>query len=246
MKLPESPLPAYYSSHPANRPRRVVVWVCLVISIAIHIVAIGTVLLTSMHRKPGQTVTYIDINSITESGPPPAIPVIHSSEPQADTDKAEQPELLPGNLSESTNTETSTAPIQSIVQEVTATTLGRAMAGGYFSSFAEGKNLRDDIREYYFVLLEKINARWWLKTETLTATAAHDGVIIFVIGRDGALVDVQLSKGTGSREVDRAIIDVIKDTAPFPPLPASYSLDMFRAPLRIAAPLRLFSIRSLR
>jgi protein TonB len=127
-----------------------------------------------------------------------------------------------------------------------ATSLGRGMTSGYFSSFAEGKNLRDDIREYYFMLLEKINTKWWLKAETLKETASNDGVALFVIARDGTLIELKLTKSTGSREVDIAIIEVLKDMAPFPALPANYTPDKFLAPLRIAAPLHLFSVKSLR
>ena len=245
MKLFNSPLPDSSSHHPENRPRKVVAGAYLVVSLFIHLVAIVVVLLVSTQQKYGPAVTYIDINSITESVPP-ATPVIHAPAPQSENIKTEEPVPLPETPSESTETEAPTVPVQPPVSEVQTTSLGRGMTSGYFSSFAEGKNLRYDIREYYFVLLEKINNNWWLKAETLKETASHDGVVMFVIGRDGALVDVQLSKGTGSRLVDRAIIEVIKDTAPFPPLPASFPLAGFRAPLRIAAPLHLFSVRSIR
>lgn len=240
-----SQLQEFHQLQSENRPRKVLARVCLVISLAIHVVAIALILLASTQRDIGPKVTYIDINSISESAPP-ATPVIHSPSPQPENIKAEEPVPLPEKPSEPTKAETPVTPVQPTVQEVKTTSLGRGIASGYFTSFAEGKNLRDDIREYYFVLLEKINHQWWLKAETLRETAARDGVVIFVIGRDGTLMEVQLSKSTGSREVDRAIVEVLKSASPFPPLPASYPLGGFRAPLKIAAPLHLFSIRSLR
>lgn len=245
MKPANSPQPDSSSRYPENRPRKVIVGACLALSLTIHLVTIVAVLLVSTQQKYGPAVTYIDINSIAESAPS-ATQAIHSPAPQPENVKAEQPVPLPETISDSANTDVPAAAVQPPVPEVHTTSLGRGMTSGYFSSFSEGKNLRDDIREYYFVLLEKINSKWWLKAETLKETALHDGTVMFVIGRDGTLMEAQLSKGTGSREVDRAIIEVLKDTAPFPPLPASYPFSGFRAPLRIAAPLHLFSVRSLR
>ena len=245
MKLSKSMPLETFSTQPVTAPRKVLARACLAISITIHVVAIALVLLASTQGDIGPKVTYIDISSIAESAPP-ASQVIHSPFPQSEIIKADEPVPLPEKPSEPTKAETPVPPVQPTVQEVNTTSLGRGIASGYFTSFAEGKNLRDDIREYYFVLLEKINHQWWLKAETLRETAAHDGVVMFVIGRDGTLMEVQLSKSTGSREVDRAIVEVLKGASPYPPLPASYPLAGFKAPLKIAAPLHLFSIRSLR
>lgn len=242
------PLPDFTPPQPANSPRKAVAGVYLAISLTIHLIAIAAVLLTSTQRNPGPTVTYIDINSVADTAQP-ASPAIHARAREAEQIKTEapaEPVPLPEKPAEAASTETPPAPAPPTVQEAQATSLERGMASGYFSSFAEGKNLRDEIREYYFVLLQQINHRWWLRAKTLRETAKQDGIVMFVIGRDGTLMEAQLSKGTGSREVDRAIIEVLKEAAPFPPLPASYPLAGFRAPIRIAAPSHLFSIRSLR
>lgn len=245
MNLSSPPLPNSSSHNPANRPRKVIVGACLVISLTIHIATVVAVMLASTQRNIGPAVTYIDIESIADSAPL-ATPVIHSPTPRPENVEAEQPVSLPENHSDSTNAEAPTEPVKLPVPEILATQLGRGMANGYFSSFGEGKNLRDDIREYYFVVLEKVNSLWWVKAETLKSTASQDGKVEFLVGRDGTLLDLRLSKSTGSREVDRAIIEVLKEMDPFPSLPASYALDMFRAPLKITAPSHLFSSRSLR
>ncbi|MGB9082157.1 MAG: TonB family protein, partial [Desulfuromonadaceae bacterium] len=218
---------------------------CLVISLALHLAAVIAVLLASTQRSYGPVVTYIDINSSAESVSR-AAPVIHSPSPHSEIIKDEQPAIVPENSSDSPKTEAPPETVQPPVPGILATSLGRGMASGYFSSLGEGKNLRDDIREYYFLVLEKVNSRWWLKAETLKEAALHDGMVEFLVGRDGTLIDSRLLKSTGSREVDRAIIEVLKEAAPFPPLPASYDPDLFRAPLKIAAPLHLFSVRSQR
>ena len=245
MKLSNSPPIESSSHHPENRPRKVVAAACLVVSLILHIAAVVAVLLATTQQGYGPKVTYIDIDSIADSVPP-AAPVTQPPAAHPEIAKAPQPVVLPENPPDSAKTEAPADIAKPPVAEALATSLGRGMASGYFSSIGEGRTLRDDIREYYFVLLEKINGKWWLKAEILKETAKNDGVILFFIGRDGTLIDLQLTKSTGSREVDRAIVEVLKEMSPFPPLPASYVQNTFRAPLKIAAPLHLFSVRSLR
>jgi protein TonB len=247
MKQLEFALSEATSQHSANRSRKVVVWVCLVVSLTLHIAAISALFLSSSQRGYTPTATYIDLDSV--AGPaPPAVAEIHAPPPPAQEVKKVQamPEPAPDKVPALPAAEHPATPAKLPESDIRATPLGRGMANGYFSSFGEGKNLRDDIREYYFVLLEQINSKWWSKAETLKETAVHDGVVLIVIGRDGSGIDLALTKSTGSREVDRAIVEVLRDAAPFPPLPASYALDIFRAPLRIAAPLHLFGIKNLR
>jgi protein TonB len=124
--------------------------------------------------------------------------------------------------------------------DVLATPLGRGMANGFFSTLAEGRTLRDDIRGYYFELLERINDRWWQRAATLKDSARRDGIAEVVISRDGTLYEVRLISDTGSREVDRAIIDVLSGASPFSALPASYEPNLFHAPLKFTAPSNLF------
>lgn len=242
MKLSEAPFTGCSPCCSDNRPRKDVVRVCLVVSLSIHLAAIIAILLASTQNINRSPVTYIDMNSIADSAPL-ATPVIHAPAPRPENAELEQPVSEPEKLAD-TKTEATGTPARSTSAEVMATSLTRGMASGYFSSFAEGKNLRDDIREYYFMLLEKINSSWWLKAETLKETALHDGIMLFVISRDGTLIELKLTKSTGSREVDQAIMAMLKDMSPFPELPANYSPDKFLAPLKIAAPLHLFSVRN--
>ena len=241
----ESSQPDSSTSSPEGRPRNVIFGVCLGLSLAIHIVTIVIVVVTSVQRNRGPAVTYIDIDSIA-GAVAPATPVIQSPPPSVETVTPDQPVTLPETGPASAPAAPPGAPAPTSIPELLTTSLGRGMTSGYFSSLADGRNLRDDIREYYFVLLEKINSRWWQKAETFKDIAWQDGIAEFLISRDGTLYDLRVSKSTGSREVDRAIMDVLKEMAPFPPLPDSYAPNMFQAPLRIAAPLHLFSVRSIR
>jgi len=127
---------------------------------------------------------------------------------------------------------------------VTSTPLGLGMTHGYFSMLAEGKTLRDDVRAYYSELVEKINREWWDKAGLLKEPLREDGVFEIAIQRDGTIETQRLLRGTGSGEADRLIAEIIRKASPLPPLPTTYQLDQFRAPLRIKAPLSLFRVRS--
>ena len=125
-----------------------------------------------------------------------------------------------------------------------STPLGLGMTHGYFSSLADGRTLRNDIRGYYFEIVEKINQQWWENASLLKEPLRQDGIFEVLVQRDGTIVAIRTLRKTGSREADQLITEIIKSTSPLPPLPSSYDLSMFRAPLRIKAPSFLFRLRN--
>jgi TonB family protein len=125
-----------------------------------------------------------------------------------------------------------------------STPLGLGMTHGYFSGIADGRSLRDDIRGYYFEMVEKINREWWDKAGLLKEPLRQDGIFELLVQRDGAIVSIRIIQGSGSREADRLLTEIIRKASPLPPLPSTYDLDLFRAPLRIKAPSFLFRITS--
>jgi len=222
------------SSRNHERHRKTVAALSLVVSVALHLAAIALVLIAYREHSSLSAVTYIDIKNIAS---PPSSPPMVQSYPNSHVGKnlEEPPPAAPP-----VNQEAPLEQSKSAVQEIQSTNLGRGMMHGYFSSFAEGKNLRDDLREYYLMLLEKINERWWIKAGAVTETQAQDAVVVFVIGKGGEIVDLKIRRSSGSREVDRAITETIREMTPFPSLPGSYTLDEFLVPLKISAPLKLF------
>lgn len=124
----------------------------------------------------------------------------------------------------------------------TGSSLGLGMTHGYFSGLADGKSLRDDIRGYYFEMLEKINQHWWDQARLLKEPLRRDGIFDLVVQREGAVVSIRILQGTGSAEADRLLTEIISKASPLPPLPPSYEQNWFRAPLRIKAPLVLFRL----
>ena len=125
-----------------------------------------------------------------------------------------------------------------------STPLGLGMTHGYFSGIADGRSLRDDIRGYYFEMVEKINRGWWDKAGLLKEPLRQDGIFELLVERDGTIVSIRILQGSGSREADRLLTEIIKKSSPLPPLPSSYDPDLFRAPLRIKAPSFLFRMKS--
>lgn len=124
-----------------------------------------------------------------------------------------------------------------------ATPLGLGMMHGYFSSLADGRTLREDIRGYYFELVESINRAWWDKAGLLREPLRQDGVFELLVRRDGGLVSLRMLQGTGSNQADRLLREIMNG-ATLPPLPASFTQEIFQAPLRIKAPSNLFRLNS--
>jgi protein TonB len=118
------------------------------------------------------------------------------------------------------------------------------MAHGYFSMLADGKTLRDDIRAYYFEMVEKINREWWNNAAQLKEPLRADGVFEVIVQRDGTIVSLRLIRGSGSNAADRLIAESIRKASPLPPLPSTYESDQFNVPLKIKAPLSLFRVKN--
>jgi protein TonB len=125
---------------------------------------------------------------------------------------------------------------------IMSTPLGLGMTHGFFSGLADGRSLRDDIRGYYFEMVEKINREWWEKAGLLKEPLRQDGVFELLVQRDGTIVSIRMLQGTGSSEADRLLAEIIGKASPLPPLPTTYDLGLFRAPLRVKAPSFLFRL----
>lgn len=60
-----------------------------------------------------------------------------------------------------------------------------------------------------------------------------DPVVRFVINRDGALLDYELARSSGSRHLDRAALQLVRDAAPYPVFPPSLDLAQLEVQLPI-------------
>jgi len=118
--------------------------------------------------------------------------------------------------------------------------LGLSITSGYFGAIGEGESLHDDIREYYFEMLRRINAKWWLNMENRQG-GRNRAVFYLVIARDGTIVDRMMVTSSGNPAYDRAMLLTLEASNPLPPLPESYRGDYFQAPLRFNVPLNLLN-----
>jgi protein TonB len=128
--------------------------------------------------------------------------------------------------------------------EKASSSLGLGMANGYFTGLADGRSLRDDIRGYYLEMVERINREWWDKAGLLKEPLRQDGIFELLIQREGTVVSIRIVQGTGSAEADQLLTEIIRKASPLPPLPPTYNLSQFLAPLRIKAPLFLFRLKN--
>ncbi len=168
---------------------------------------------------------------VLPSDPHPLItPAVTSSAVEAD--RPEQ-ESTSEQSSESSSSKGKTG-------ELMSTPLGLGMVHGFFSGLADGRSLRDDVRGYYFEMVGNINREWWAKAGLLKEALRQDGIFEVLVQRDGSIVSIQIVQGTGSRDADQLLTKIIMNASPLPPLPSTYELDLFRAPLRIKAPSFLF------
>jgi TonB family protein len=116
--------------------------------------------------------------------------------------------------------------------------IGLGMLSGHFASFAEGASLKDEIREYYFILMRRINEVWWT-SGVARGAFANAAAVTLIISRDGRIIGAELLDSSGSREQDTVLLEMVKGAGPLPPLPPSYRWPTFNAPVRFVPPLRL-------
>lgn len=225
----------------STRPVSIVFAVCLSVSIGLHIVSVMMVAYIWTTPSGGSKVSYLEMSDLVPasvSSPPRSlsapvhIPTDLAQPHQEPVPPPAKPAELPDNVG-GTNS-----------GDVRATPLGLGMAYGFVSSLGDGASLREDIREYYLVLVEKINTVWWERAAVLSSAIEQDGIVVIAVQHDGTLIERGIRRGTGSPEVDQALLDSIDKAAPLPPLPASFGRNVFAAPLKITAPSRLLRVQN--
>jgi protein TonB len=214
----------------------------LAFSILLHALAVVLFLSPRHGRFGGATVSYLDLNM--EMARQPA-PVTNPAKP-AVSGKYEPPVPSPAApVAPLSDLDKLQAHAQKTLDAATArpaalqeASFGLSITSGYFSSIGAGETLRDDIREYYFEMLRRINEKWWLNRESHQA-GRKGAVFYLVIARNGAIVDRMLMESSGNPVCDRAMLHTLEAAGPLPPLPNTYRGDFFQAPLRFNMPLNL-------
>ncbi|WP_168206020.1 TonB C-terminal domain-containing protein [Geobacter sp. FeAm09] len=226
-------------------PRKRWMGYALATSLMLHLLAVVFMFAAGGAVRSMPAVSGILVENVTFA---PAIGPAKPAEPlpaPAPPEAAPPPEVSPDAKPDQTAPAAPAAATEKVsegMKELMATPLGLGMTHGYISSLAEGRSLREDIRGYYFELVEKINREWWKRAEGLKEPIRRDGIIELYLRPDGSVITLRIYQGTGSREADQVLLDVIKSVSPLPPLPAGFDQKMFLAPLKIKAPSSLFRI----
>ena len=133
---------------------------------------------------------------------------------------------------------------KSITQAVTTpekiheSSIGLGMTAGYFGNIADGETLREEIREYYFSLMRRINEVWWVNAGT-SARLGRGATISIVITAEGKIAALNIIASSGDADYDRLLLESLKKTEPLPPLPPNFPVRRFSAPIRFIPPLGL-------
>jgi len=219
----------------------------LAISLMLHLLAVVFIIAAGSTVRSTPVISGMLVEDVaftpTISPPKPAPPLLAPAPPESEPLPGASPAEKPLQAPSAAETVPQGKGTEG-VKELMATPLGLGMTHGYISSLAEGRSLREDIRGYYFELVEKINREWWHRAEGLKEPIRRDGIIELYLRPDGSIISQRMYQGTGSREADQVLQDAIKAVSPLPPLPASFDQKTFMAPLRIKAPSYLFRFKS--
>jgi periplasmic protein TonB len=230
------------SAYPLRRQRRALSIFAgmIAVSLLLHLAAAVILSLPGRFSQTGGAPVIFELQNLLEA-PAPLEPSIEE-EPVAEQQPVPVEEAVPAPVSESAKLEQA---VESSLQKAAQTpdavhesAIGLGMVSGHFASFAEGATLKDDIRVYYFALMRRINEVWW----TSGAAKGYFGnaaEVRLIISREGKLLACELLRSSGSREQDKALLAAISAADPLPPLPQSYPLPTFNAPVRFVPPLRL-------
>jgi periplasmic protein TonB len=221
------------------------------ISLVLHVIL--SVILLSPHRNQMHIppVSYLDLKNMQfQEEATSAPPKVQQTDHTAETLKEVLPPLS-DSLTPTSIPLPETEKLQQDVQKSLANgeknpeslqqrSLGLGLTNGYFSSIAEGESLRGDIREYYFSMLRGINEKWWLNKSS-QQVGLRGVLVTIVVARNGTIIQKMLVRGSGNPLFDKSIMQTIDAASPLPPLPQSFELDYFSAPLRFRGPLDLFT-----
>lgn len=221
----------------STRTAGIILALCLGLSLSLHIISVVLVAYIWTAPVGNDKVSYLEMRDLMPA--PQLSPAVIQPVPVPDQEPLPQTPVETVSVPESQPAPEGAVSEQTVVEDIRKTPLGLGMAYGFVSSLGNGATLREDIREYYLVLVEKINKVWWERAAELSNSIVQDGVVVVAVQHDGTLLGRGISRSTGSPEVDQALLESIDKASPLPPLPASYGQNVFSAPLKITAPSRL-------
>ena len=214
-------------------------------SVGLHLVC--AVILLSLPQGPSvaPSVTYVDLGSVPS--PPPMTAAAPKAAPRPAAAKPEMalpqetpaPEPLPEQVAPAQQEEPAPAPQPVVSESLPMNSLGIGLTKGYFRGLGNGDTLRDDVKEYYLAMLERINEKWWMDPQLEKRLSSI--IVNVTVARNGEIVDSVVLASSGDRRYDRAVLAALAAANPLPPLPDHFQGELFEAPIRLVPPLNLMA-----
>lgn len=217
-------------------------------SVGLHLVCAAILLSLPQGPSSGPSATWVDLGSIATPPPLTAPAKAAAPTPAAVKPVAVKPEMVEPQESpaaepaaaEDVASEEPAPPAQPAVAEnLPMNSLGIGLTKGFFKGLGNGETLRDDVREYYLAMLERINEKWWMDPQLEKRLSSI--VINVKVARDGEIIDIMVLASSGDRRYDRAVLAALAAANPLPPLPDHFNREVFEAPIRLVPPLNLMA-----
>jgi TonB family protein len=215
----------------------------IAISLALHVIC-AIIIAGGGKGRPGDpTINYLDL---TMSEPPaavsnPAVPPPELTTPAEDAvvPQAEQTPPPPTEAEklrqEAQQAVKAAADQPEAMQKVS---FGLGLLNGHFGTIADGRTLRNDMREYHLSLLRAINENWWRNGNKFEGV--NSAIVNIMVSRSGEIINAQIMQSSGNPAYDRVLMKSLIDAGPLPPLPPQYESQVFTAPIKFNPPLTLF------
>lgn len=202
-------------------------------SVLLHLVLSTPFFITGRWSRPSAYAPLVDL-SLEQPSPGPASVTPPLQKP------AEIPAVLPPEQpaveSSSSTAKDQPPPATPVADPFQQTSFGLGISRGFFRSIADGQSLKPDIKDYYFAMLEKINASWWANGGSTRDGVVQEPLIDVLVGRNGEIIRKMLVRSSGNPAYDRDILRAVDAAAPLPALPESFGGDVFEAPVKLVAP----------
>lgn len=215
----------------------------LAISLALHVVFAIVITGGDSGHHGDPTINFIDLTmseqsaAVTPKSPAPSemaapdkdavVPPVEQSPPlPTESEKLQQ---------EAQNAVQSASEQPEAMQKVS---FGLGLLKGHFGTIADGRSLRDDMRDYHLSLLRAINENWWRSGNKYEGM--NSAVVNIIISRSGEVINAQIMQSSGNPSYDKTMVKSLLGTGPLPPLPPHFDSPVFIAPIRFNPPLTLF------
>jgi protein TonB len=215
------------------------------ISMAIHII-FAIIITGGGSGRPGNpTINYLDLTMSEPQTAAVSKPAAPPAEMPAPAEEAVLPPVEQGPPAPPTEAEKLRQAAQDAVKSapqqpeaMQKVSFGLGLLNGNFGTIADGRSLRDDMREYHLSLLKAINENWWkngIKLEGMNSV-----VVNIVVSRSGEIINANIMQSSGNSAYDRTVVKSLMGAGPLPPLPSYFHSQVFTAPIRFNPPLTLF------